>query len=749
MRTAINKASLVFALPLLALLLRPSEAGAYDMMGATIELELQLPSGDTFTPNTNPQDIREHFNLAGCTCDSTSDNPAQFAVEYNIANYPMGGLLSEKVYIFVGNSCDTSDLQVRDMNCGEPFETFGDIKSLYDQAPQKSYLDVHTLTSLREPTCAPVSQSRSVYAIVDENLDGVGDGDYASAPLTIDYDLEPPPIPDDISATGGENAIQLKWKLPSENTTDIQYFQVLCAREDGSSSEADGFGGDPDYLLARDVCNRDDGTRPIPAYVDGDQEGPDAGVGRRPITDFPALYDMDSSAICGEATGSNSGVRVEGLENGVAYRLVLVVVDPARNATALDLGSFTPQPVKDAWELYLDEGGHADGGYCFVATASFGDYDHPFVRVLRDFRDDTLAKTALGRRFISWYYATSPPLAHFIARHTWARVIGHILLYPLVLAAAIWEYTGFFGKLALLLLFVAWRRRRKGLPIFARPSALKLASATGVLLLLGLAGSASAQPYWDDVNDEVERQEERSYWNFETRMGPYVPSVDDEFRDSGSSARPFETTFGKGPFLMTQLSLDRFFLFPEGQLGVTASIGFMGKKKNAFQVDGNGNVVLDEDGDPVRSPGDKTAFRLMPTSIGAVYRATILDDQFGIPLVPYGKAGIAYYLWWITDPSGGIAEAPTPDCMDAGEPGSKCTGSRARGGSFGLQASLGLAIRAERIDPDAAFALRNEMGIEHAGFFAEVSWAQVDGFGADNKLSVGDATWYGGINFEF
>lgn len=62
---------------------------------------------------------------------------------------------------------------------------------------------------------------------------------------------------------------------------------------------------------------------------------------------------------------------------------------------------------------------------------------------------------------------------------------------------------------------------------------------------------------------------------------------------------------------------------------------------------------------------------------------------------------------------------------------------------------MGLAVRAERIDPDAETSLRTELGIEHAGFFAELTYANVDGFGSGDKLVVGDLTWFGGINFEF
>ena len=46
-------------------------------------------------------------------------------------------------------------------------------------------------------------------------------------------------------------------------------------------------------------------------------------------------------------------------------------------------------------------------------------------------------------------------------------------------------------------------------------------------------------------------------------------------------------------------------------------------------------------------------------------------------------------------------------------------------------------------------SLQNELGVEHAGLFVELVYANVDGFGSDDKLTVGDLTWFGGFNFEF
>lgn len=45
---------------------------------------------------------------------------------------------------------------------------------------------------------------------------------------------------------------------------------------------------------------------------------------------------------------------------------------------------------------------------CYIATMVYGNYEHPKVLVLRDFRDNFLQKNYLGRCFIKFYYKYSP-----------------------------------------------------------------------------------------------------------------------------------------------------------------------------------------------------------------------------------------------------------------------------------------------------------------------------------------------------
>ncbi|MFH1675096.1 MAG: YncE family protein [Pseudomonadota bacterium] len=76
-----------------------------------------------------------------------------------------------------------------------------------------------------------------------------------------------------------------------------------------------------------------------------------------------------------------------------------------------------------------DDGG---GGGCFIATAAFGSYMEPHVKILRDFRDACLLTNRAGQAFVRLYYKYSPPVADFIADHEGLKTVARYALYPLV-----------------------------------------------------------------------------------------------------------------------------------------------------------------------------------------------------------------------------------------------------------------------------------------------------------------------------
>ena len=88
--------------------------------------------------------------------------------------------------------------------------------------------------------------------------------------------------------------------------------------------------------------------------------------------------------------------------------------------TLVSLRSEIPQPTE------------AEQSRCFVATAVYGNVDHPDVLLLREFRDEVLLPSALGRAFISFYYSTSPFLVASIRTERAKSIIKTLVIRPAI-----------------------------------------------------------------------------------------------------------------------------------------------------------------------------------------------------------------------------------------------------------------------------------------------------------------------------
>lgn len=70
---------------------------------------------------------------------------------------------------------------------------------------------------------------------------------------------------------------------------------------------------------------------------------------------------------------------------------------------------------------------------CFIATAAYGSSSAEEIDILRQFRDESLCKNALGTWFIRNYYIFSPPIADFIADNKVLRtLVKEYLVNPTV-----------------------------------------------------------------------------------------------------------------------------------------------------------------------------------------------------------------------------------------------------------------------------------------------------------------------------
>lgn len=89
--------------------------------------------------------------------------------------------------------------------------------------------------------------------------------------------------------------------------------------------------------------------------------------------------------------------------------------------------SFYGKELKDPPNTYPGAGG------CYIATAVYGDYNAPEVKILRRFRDEVLFKFMAGRLFIKLYYALSPPVADWLKNAKTTNVIVRRALDSLVM----------------------------------------------------------------------------------------------------------------------------------------------------------------------------------------------------------------------------------------------------------------------------------------------------------------------------
>lgn len=254
--------------------------------------------------------------------------------------------------------------------------------------------------------------------------------------------------------------------------------------------------------------------------------------------------------------------------------------------------------------------------------------------------------------------------------------------------------------------------------------------AFAALLLLAVCALplvARAQEFAPDTLSYEDRYASPQWFAIEFKLGPYTPNL-----DSGlSGATPFADLFGDGfGALMFQGEFDVQLWKGFGIIGAGLSLGYYSNSAAPFADDGG---VGKPASGTTRVSGD-TSITLLPIALLAVYRFDVLAERWNIPLVPYAKIGLTYTFWWIRKGNGDVASYE---------------GDEAKGGTFGWQLNLGLALRLDIFEPDAAKSLDINAGINHSYLFFEFFHHGADGFGSATALDVGDTTWLAGLAIEF
>jgi hypothetical protein len=218
--------------------------------------------------------------------------------------------------------------------------------------------------------------------------------------------------------------------------------------------------------------------------------------------------------------------------------------------------------------------------------------------------------------------------------------------------------------------------------------------------------------------------------------GPYLPVLHED--------TAFDTIYGhQEENTVYNLGVDLILFDAFGEAGVGTSLGFM-------QFVGKGRII--QEGVSIASQ-DTTVFNILPLTAEVFYRLTYFNDEFGIPLSPYLRGGLAYYLWWNTN--------------DAGETdlfypkGETTEPVKAEGGKYGYTASVGVALELNAFEPSSAQRLEHTTGISSSSLFIEYETTSVNNFGGDGfdlsntNVEAADGTtdsfneWRVGLYLEF
>lgn len=287
---------------------------------------------------------------------------------------------------------------------------------------------------------------------------------------------------------------------------------------------------------------------------------------------------------------------------------------------------------------------------------------------------------------------------------------------------------------------------------------LALASlAPSLVALAPSVARAETVPLIGVTGGTVDVEPQQSYrssqhFAFELKMGQYSPDIDST---PGLTGKPFSelwqnqfgSSVGQRPAgkLLTTLEFDWQIWHGFGSIGLAASVGLMSTSTHSFQYNA--------DGTPCSVPSctrsaDSTTLNVLPFALEAVYRFDVLALKWRIPVVPYLKGGIGYYLWFIQNGGGGLSQSLPPP--SGGKPATTANGSdQGIGGTFGLVAHPGLALMLDLLDPTAARAMDTELGINHSYLFIELHYAWITGFGNSSRMVLSDVDYNIGLAFEF
>jgi hypothetical protein len=299
----------------------------------------------------------EFFNNARCLCET----PVQISVDLSNTGVAKRSLIAEgNVRMMVGSeACASDSLNEREaagcVQLGE--RKLGDLGS-------NGWVQETTVNKLFDARkggtgCGQQFEQKIWLLLTTNNrttLDLTGD---AAPSLVLSLDGEPPPAPEEVKVTAGNEALGVSWKRQS-GVSSFNGYVVFCARGgtlpvfDPSPYES------RQYSSAATVCpERMATSSPLVAFADA---GGSTGTAVAPPDAFRTL---DPAFVCSGLLTSAGDTRIAILENKIPYVVGVTAIDTHGNASPIETALLqTPIPTRDFYQGYRQAGGAAEGGFC-------------------------------------------------------------------------------------------------------------------------------------------------------------------------------------------------------------------------------------------------------------------------------------------------------------------------------------------------------------------------------------------------
>lgn len=243
-------------------------------------------------------------------------------------------------------------------------------------------------------------------------------------------------------------------------------------------------------------------------------------------------------------------------------------------------------------------------------------------------------------------------------------------------------------------------------------------------LLLALSLLAGAPALAQEYDTPPSGYDRPHSWRAELRFSTvYYPAVDDNlplvtvYPDgvTPSTGGAFGEVFGTRRRLLSEGEFDRDLWKGFGTVGV--GVGFAYAE---FYGTGFHNLAAAGQLPFYAGSGDGTGFHLGQLRLVALYRF----DEFvprGFPLVPFAKVGLDWAYYWEQLSSGQLT------------PNQKIGTGDAQGMVTGVEASLGLSLLLDFVDPVIAREMYQDLGVAHTYLNASYTWQDLQN-GPSNLL---------------